>query len=74
MSATLGDITLFEEALTSYRPRTTVTSAARPVPLHAYSELTPVHKTPEKLVASKQVPVYVVHLRNGKRSPAPRTS
>ena len=63
MSATLGDTTFFEEALTKLtgRPTVAVTSTDRPVPLaHEYSEL-PLAKTLESLVASGRTPVYVVH-------------
>ena len=63
MSATLGDTTFFEEALTRLtgRPTVAVTSTDRPVPLeHAYSEL-PLAKTLESLVADGKAPVYVVH-------------
>jgi len=63
MSATLGETTFFEEALTRLtgRPTVSVTSADRPVPLeHAYSEL-PLAKTLESLIAGGKAPVYVVH-------------
>jgi hypothetical protein len=63
MSATLGDTTFFEEALTklNQRPTVTVASADRPVPLdYAYSELS-LAKTLESLVANGKAPVYVVH-------------
>ncbi|MBI4326577.1 MAG: DUF3516 domain-containing protein [Chloroflexi bacterium] len=63
MSATLGDTTFFEEALTRLNGRRTVTIAStdRPVPLvYAYSEL-PLAKTLESLVADSKAPVYVVH-------------
>ncbi len=63
MSATLGDTTFFEEALTKLTGRATVTVAStdRPVPLaHEYSEL-PLAKTLESLTASGRAPVYVVH-------------
>ena len=63
MSATLGDVTFFEEALTRLngRPTAVVKSAERPVPLdYAYSEI-PLSQTLEKLVAEEKAPVYVVH-------------
>jgi hypothetical protein len=63
MSATLGDVTFFEEALTRLngRPTATVKSGERPVPLeYAYSEI-PLAQTLEKLVAEDKAPVYVVH-------------
>ncbi len=63
MSATLGDVTRFEEGLTALtgRTTTTVSSAERPIPLHYYYAETPVHETLEELLTTKQVPVYVVH-------------
>ncbi|HEV7168102.1 MAG TPA: DUF3516 domain-containing protein [Micrococcaceae bacterium] len=63
MSATLGDVTSFERELTELtgRPTTTVATAERPIPLHYYYVQTPVHETLEELLATKQVPVYVVH-------------
>jgi superfamily II RNA helicase len=63
MSATLGETTFFEEAITKLtgRPTVTVASTDRPVPLaHEYSEL-PLAKTLESLVAAGRAPVYVVH-------------
>jgi superfamily II RNA helicase len=63
MSATLGDVTFFEEALTRLNgsPTVTVKSGDRPVPLdYAYSEI-PLALTLEKLVAEEKAPVYVVH-------------
>jgi superfamily II RNA helicase len=62
MSATLGDVTFFAEALTrrNGRPTATVKSGDRPVPLeYAYSEI-PVAQTLEKLVSEGKAPVYVV--------------
>src|SRR6478735_869983 len=63
MSATLGDVSRFEEGITELtgRPTTTVSSAERPIPLHFYYQQTPVHETLEELLSTKQVPVYVVH-------------
>src|SRR5436309_6377517 len=63
MSATLGDTSFFEEALTrlNRRPSVTIASRDRPVPLDfAYSEL-PLATTLETLVADGKAPVYVVH-------------
>ncbi len=63
MSATLGDVSFFEEALTRLNGRETavVKSGERPVPLeYAYSEI-PLAQTLEKLVAEDKAPVYVVH-------------
>lgn len=63
MSATLGDVSRFEKGISELtgRPTTTVSSLERPIPLHYYYEQTPVHETLEELLATKQVPVYVVH-------------
>ncbi len=63
MSATLGDVTFFEEELTrrTGRPTATVTSSERPVPLEfSYSE-EPLARAVERLVEADRVPVYVVH-------------
>ena len=63
MSATLGDVTFFEEALTCLNGRATavVKSVERPVPLeYAYSQI-PLAQTLEKLVSEAKAPVYVVH-------------
>ncbi|HET8646217.1 MAG TPA: DUF3516 domain-containing protein, partial [Vicinamibacteria bacterium] len=63
MSATLGDVTFFEEALTRLNgwPTATVKAVQRPVPLeYAYAEI-PLSQTLEKLVAERKAPVYVVH-------------
>ena len=63
MSATLGDTTFFEEALTKLngRPTVTVRSSERPVPLkYEYSEL-PLAKTLESLAADGRSPIYVIH-------------
>ena len=63
MSATLGDVTFFEEALTqrNRRPTVTVTSIERPVPLeYAYSDV-PLAQAVEQLAEADRIPVYVVH-------------
>ncbi|NUT38307.1 MAG: DUF3516 domain-containing protein [Hamadaea sp.] len=63
MSATLGDVTRFQEDLTRRTGRSTavVASATRPVPLvHAFS-LTPLQETVEELLQTHQAPVYIVH-------------
>ena len=63
MSATLGDTSFFEEALTRLngRPTVTVASQDRPVPLEfAYSEIT-LAQTLERLASEGKSPVYVVH-------------
>src|SRR3954470_16343927 len=63
LSATLGDVTRFEEDLTrrTGRPTTTVAGAERPVPLFFSYVLTPLHETVEELLYTKQAPIYVVH-------------
>ena len=63
MSATLGDVTSLAEDLTRRTSRETavVTGVERPVPLHFYYELTPIHETIEDLLSSGQAPIYVVH-------------
>ena len=63
MSATLGDVAFFEEALTRLngRPTVRVISSDRPVPLeYAYSEI-PLAQAVDKLVLEEKVPAYVVH-------------
>ena len=63
MSATLGDTTTLAEDLTrrTGRPTAEVSGGERPVPLHHYYELTPLHETITDLLASGQAPIYVVH-------------
>ncbi len=63
MSATLGDVSRFEDDLTRRTGRATavVTSAQRPVPLSYSWALTPLHETLEELLSTHQAPVYVVH-------------
>ncbi|HEY7144753.1 MAG TPA: DUF3516 domain-containing protein [Streptosporangiaceae bacterium] len=63
MSATLGDVTRFEEDLTrrTGRPTAVVRSAQRPVPLVFSYVLTPLHETVEELLSARQAPVYIVH-------------
>jgi superfamily II RNA helicase len=63
MSATLGDTSFFEEAITRLngRPTVTVFSGDRPVPLEfAWSEIPLAHML-EKLSAEGKTPAYVVH-------------
>src|SRR5205814_1521425 len=58
MSATLGDVSFFEEALTRLNGRATtvVKSVERPVPLeYAYSQI-PLAQMLEKLVAEQKAP------------------
>ncbi|TWE07321.1 DEAD/DEAH box helicase [Rudaeicoccus suwonensis] len=63
MSATLGDVSLFEQELTvrTGRPTATVATAERPVPLSFTWSMTPLHETIEELLQTRQAPVYVVH-------------
>ncbi|OHV42427.1 DEAD/DEAH box helicase [Parafrankia colletiae] len=63
MSATLGDVTRFEEDLTrrTGRPTAVVRSAQRPVPLFHRYVTTPLHETIEELLETRQAPIYVVH-------------
>ncbi|WP_265443490.1 DEAD/DEAH box helicase [Flexivirga meconopsidis] len=63
MSATLGDVALFEKELTDRtgRPTTTVATAERPVPLAFRWAMTPLHETIEELLQAKEAPAYVVH-------------
>ncbi|MGH3681141.1 MAG: DEAD/DEAH box helicase [Natronosporangium sp.] len=63
MSATLGDVTRFQQDLTrrTGRPTAVVSSAQRPVPLHFRYAITPLHDTLAELLATDQAPVYVVH-------------
>jgi len=63
MSATLGDVTRFQEDLTRRTGRSTavVTSAERPVPLFYSFRRTPLQETLEELLGTNQAPIYVVH-------------
>jgi superfamily II RNA helicase len=63
MSATLGDVTRFEEELTrrTGRPTAVVKSVERPVPLVFDYALTPLHETVTELLTTHQAPVYIVH-------------
>jgi superfamily II RNA helicase len=63
MSATLGDVSRFQEDLTrrTGHPTAVIASAERPVPLHFSYSLTPLHETLEELLSTNQAPVYVVH-------------
>ncbi|HEX7993174.1 MAG TPA: DUF3516 domain-containing protein [Streptosporangiaceae bacterium] len=63
MSATLGDVTRFEQDLTrrTGRPTSVVKSAERPVPLTFRFVLDPLHETITELLETKQAPIYVVH-------------
>ncbi len=63
LSATLGDVTRFEEDLARRTGRSVavVTSASRPVPLVHEFRMTPLTETIEELLATDQAPIYVVH-------------
>ncbi|HEX2174514.1 MAG TPA: DUF3516 domain-containing protein [Nocardioidaceae bacterium] len=63
MSATLGDVTRFEQDLTrrTGRETTTIAHTERPVPLNFQYALTAVHETIERLRDEDKAPVYVVH-------------
>ncbi|HEX6237219.1 MAG TPA: DUF3516 domain-containing protein [Acidimicrobiales bacterium] len=63
MSATLGDVSRFEDDLTrrSGRPVAVVRSATRPVPLVHEYRVEPLTDTLGELLATDQAPVYVVH-------------
>jgi superfamily II RNA helicase len=63
MSATLGDVSRFEQDLTRRTGRETavVSSATRPVPLSFSFELTPVHETVQQILDTGDAPVYIVH-------------
>jgi superfamily II RNA helicase len=63
MSATLGDVTRFQEDLTRRTgwPTAVVKNAVRPVPLIFSFSLEPLHETLNELLTTNQAPVYVVH-------------
>ncbi|GAA3756186.1 DEAD/DEAH box helicase [Spinactinospora alkalitolerans] len=63
MSATLGDVSRFEDDLTRRTGRSTavVSSAERPVPLFYSYRTTPLHETLEELLGTREAPVYIVH-------------
>ena len=63
MSATLGDVTRFQEDLTrrTKRPTAVVSSGERPVPLHYEYVTTTLLETIEERLATHQAPIYVVH-------------
>jgi superfamily II RNA helicase len=63
MSATLGEVTRFQEDITRRTGQRTavVASGERPVPLVYSWSTTPLHALTEELVATKQAPVYIVH-------------
>ncbi|MBB6121539.1 DUF3516 domain-containing protein [Nocardiopsis algeriensis] len=63
MSATLGDVSRFEEDLEKRTGRSTavVVSAERPVPLYYDYRVTALHETLEQLLETGDAPVYIVH-------------
>src|ERR1700743_1880026 len=63
MSATLGDVTRFQEDLTKRTgwPTAVVKNAKPPVPLIFSFSLEPLHETLSELLTTNQAPVYVVH-------------
>ncbi|REJ05207.1 DUF3516 domain-containing protein [Microbacterium bovistercoris] len=63
MSATLGDVTALAADLTRRTGRETavVTGVERPVPLHYFYEVTPIHETIDDLLHTDRSPIYIVH-------------
>lgn len=63
MSATLGDMSRFEEDLTrrTGKPTSLVRSATRPVPLSYEYRTTAMTETLTELLETRQAPVYIVH-------------
>ncbi|GAA3879922.1 DEAD/DEAH box helicase [Leifsonia kafniensis] len=63
MSATLGDVTELAADLIrrTKKPTALVTGVERPVPLHYFYQMTPIHETVEELLGTGQAPIYVVH-------------
>src|ERR1700734_497894 len=63
MSATLGDVTRFQEDLTKRTgwPTAVVKNTERPVPLVFAFSLQPLHEALSELLTTDQAPVYVVH-------------
>ena len=63
MSATLGDVSMFERDLTrrTGRPTAMVSSVERPVPLSFSFAMTPLHETVAELLATHEAPIYIVH-------------
>ncbi|MDO5699892.1 MAG: DUF3516 domain-containing protein [Bowdeniella nasicola] len=63
MSATLGDVSFFEQDLKERTGRDveTITSAERPVPLTFSYSTAPIHELLDELVHTHRAPVYVVH-------------
>src|ERR1700727_1880830 len=63
MSATLGDVTRFQEDLTRRTgwPTAVVKNAERPVPLVFAFSLQPLHEALDELLTTNQAPAYIVH-------------
>jgi hypothetical protein len=63
MSATLGDVTRFQTALSRRTGRSSavVSSIDRPVPLHYEYVTSGLHETIEERLQTHQAPIYVVH-------------
>jgi superfamily II RNA helicase len=63
MSATLGDVTRFQEDLTRRTgwPTAVVKNSERPVPLIFSFSIEPLHEALNELLTTNQAPVYVVH-------------
>ncbi|MCT1654889.1 DEAD/DEAH box helicase [Brachybacterium muris] len=63
MSATLGDVTFFEEDLEQRtgRPVTTIDDAPRPVPLDFRWSMEPLPDTIATILQDRDAPVYIVH-------------
>jgi superfamily II RNA helicase len=63
MSATLGDVTRFQEDLTKRTgwPTAVVKNTERPVPLIFSFSIEPLHEALAELLTTNQAPVYVVH-------------
>jgi len=63
MSATLGDVSRFEQDLTrrTGRPTAVVSSAERPVPLSFSFAMSPLHETVAELLDTHEAPIYIVH-------------
>jgi superfamily II RNA helicase len=63
MSATLGEMSFFEERLTELteKPTTIVTGSDRPVPLTFQYRETPLHETVKELIDQNRAPIYLVN-------------
>lgn len=63
MSATLGDVSMFQEDLKKRTGKDVnlVTGTTRPVPLDFHYVYTPVHDTLDELLKKGKAPIYIVH-------------